>query len=733
MTTPTNSLRGDLRRTPLLLLILVATSVTPLAAAAPPPPGASGASGQLDSYDARITDDDRSHWAFQPVHRPPLPEVANRWWCRNPIDRFVLGRLEANGVTPAPPAGTRALMRRLFLDVTGLPPTPEEQEAFLHADGTTPDAVERLVDDLLNRPAYGERWGRRWLDLVRYAETNGYERDATKPFAWRYRDYVIRNLNADKPFDRFVVEQLAGDELPAGEITAETLVATGFFRLGPWDDEPADPRQDRSDQLDDLVATTSQVFLGLTLACARCHNHKFEPLTMHDYYRMVAVFDPLQRPRKGRTERALPIGNAESLTAQSRRDAQIAPLEEELASARKAIASVRDRDQQQPENLRRIRELEQSIERLRRESPELPLGYFLHEPSPVPPETHLLLRGQAINPGPVVGPGVPAVLVAAQPAFPAEAASGVSTSRRRLALAHWLTTPGNPLTARVIVNRVWQGHFGVGLVRTPSDFGVMGEPPTHPELLDWLASWFVAEGWSLKKLHRLILTSATYRMSTRNSPGSAANDPENPLLARRPYRRLEVEVICDAMLAASGELNREMYGPSMYPFIPPEALLGHSDPDKVWKPSNEVAASRRSIYAFLKRSLVVPLFELLDLCDTARSAATRSVTSVPTQALTQLNGDFVNRQARHLAERLRREAGPAPEDQLERAFLLTMARPPTDVERTAMLGYLESEATERLAEARMEDRIEDTARARHEALVECCRAILNANEFVYPD
>ncbi len=270
----------------------------------------------LARYDALIKPADRQHWSFQPVRQPAVPLVQDRAWVRNPIDQFVLAKLEAQGWKPAPAAEPRALLRRIYLDLTGLPPTPAEQESFL--TDPSPRAFDRLVHELLSRPTYGERWARHWLDLVRYAETNGYERDATKPHVWRYRDYVIRAINDDKPFDRFLLEQLAGDELPDAD--AETLVASGYYRLGPWDDEPADPQEDRYDQLDDLIHTTSQVFLGLTLACARCHNHKFEPLTMHDYYRMVAIFDPLQRPRKGRLELGLPIGTRSALQAQSERD-----------------------------------------------------------------------------------------------------------------------------------------------------------------------------------------------------------------------------------------------------------------------------------------------------------------------------------------------------------------------------------------------------------------------------
>jgi hypothetical protein len=645
------------------------------------PPRPSKNPTDLAGYDALITPEDRGHWAFQPVKAPPVPAVKSSSWARNPIDRFVLAKQEEQNLLPAPAAEPQALVRRLFLDLIGLPPTPDECSSFVDDFARSPDTVEKLVDNLLARPAYGERWARHWLDLVRYAESNGYERDAAKPFAWRYRDYVIRSFNADKSFDRFVLEQIAGDELPEGNHTPENLVATGYYRLGPWDDEPADPKQDRYDQLDDLVNTTSEVFLGLTLGCARCHNHKFEPLSMHDYYRMVAIFEPLKRPVDGRTERTLPIGTAAQIAAGAR-------------------------------------QLEQ--------------GYFLNEPSPKAPVSRLLYRGQAANPGPEVGPGVPAVTVANQPHFPTPP-KGAKSTLRRLTLARWLTDPKNPLTARVIVNRVWQYHFGFGLVRTSSDFGTVGEPPTHPELLDWLARWFVEHGGSFKALHRLILASSTYRLSTRGDARQASVDPENRLLCRMPYRRLEVEVIRDAMLAASGELNRQMYGPSMYPAIPAAALAGSSDPDKIWPQFDERAASRRTIYAFVKRSLIVPMLEVLDFCDTARSAARRGITSVPTQALTLLNGDFVNLQARRLADRLERDAGHDPVGQIEQAYELSLCRSPREAERSALLAFLDREARARQAEAALTGTPPTKAQARHEALVQLCRAIFNANEFVYPD
>ncbi|MCI0456090.1 MAG: DUF1549 and DUF1553 domain-containing protein [Gemmataceae bacterium] len=684
-----------LHRWPLLLVLVLTVPAAP----------ADTKSDTIDlaRFDRQIKPSDRRHWAYQPVKPQPVPAVKDTAWVRNPIDAFVLAKLEAKGWKPAPVVEPRALLRRIHLDLIGLPPTPQEQEALLN--DRSPDALARVVDRLLANPHYGERWGRHWLDLARYAETNGYERDATRPHVWRYRDYVIRAFNQDKPFDRFILEQLAGDELP--DSNAETLIATGFHRLGPWDDEPADPQEDRFDQLDDMVNTTSLTFLGLTLSCARCHDHKFEALTMHDYYRLVAVFNPLRRPTLGRFDIDLPAGTRPELDLLARHDRAITTLKH-VAPAHPALAAL----------------ALPAAAALRQHAPNLPRGYFLHEPSPRSPDTHLLIRGKAARPGPKVEPGLPAVLVRAQPEFPPP---GERTSLRRLTLARWIASPENPLTARVIVNRVWQWHFGEGLVRTPSDFGTMGDAPSHPELLDWLAGWFVREGWSLKKLHRLILASNTYRMSKRQNAEYAKTDPDNRLLWRFPYRRLEVEAIRDSMLAASGKLNRQMYGPSMYPFVPKAALASHSDPDKIWPQFNERDASRRTVYAFIKRSMVVPLLEVLDLCDTARPADRRLVTTVAPQALTLFNGDFVNRQARHLAERLRSEAGEDPGRQIGRAFVLALCRPPSASERAALLGFLEREATNLTREAVA------PAEARRRALEQACRVILNLNEFVYPD
>ena len=709
--------------------------------------------------------DPKRHWAFLPVREPRLPDVKNREWIRNPIDRFILAKLEEKNWSPSPDASPRALLRRTYLDLTGLPPALSEQEKFL--SDSSPDRLPHLGAELLSRPAYGERWGRYWLDLVRYAESNGYERDGTKPHAWRYRDYVIDSFNRDKPYDRFILEQLAGDELP--DASAETLTAAGYYRLGPWDDEPADPAQDRFDQLDDIVRTTSQVFLGVTLGCARCHDHKFDPLTAKDYYSMVAILNPLQRPQDGRSDLDLPAGSRAEFEAVAARDGNLALRQQKIESLRadarsaflqsgksrlpqaaieafrteaknqsgeqKALAAQHEKDLAAelaaaiPQEIRTtIAQLEREIERLKLETPDLPRSYFLHEPSPVPPKTHLLVRGRASNPGPEVEPAVPAVLASLPIQF---LGPDQHTTRQRLSLARWIASPENPLTARVIVNRVWQFHFGEGLVSTPSDFGAMGSPPTHPELLEWLAHWFSHEGgWSLKRLHELILASHTYRMSKGWNEACGQTDPENKWLWRFPYRRLEVEAIRDSMLAVSGQLNTRMHGPSVYPFIPKEALEGHSDPAKAWEPFREKEASRRTIYAFVKRSLVIPLLEVLDVCDNTQSTDKRSVTSIAPQALTLFNGDFVNRQAAHLAHRLVKERGEDPAQQIEHAYRLLLCRPPTEREVTSMMQFLHREADPLRRESKAGA---SEIQARTEALQQMCRVLFNLNEFVYPD
>ncbi len=632
------------------------------------------------------------HWAFQPVRRPSPPTVATPGWARNPIDAFVLAQCEAHGLKPAPEAGFAALLRRVHLDLTGLPPTPAEQETFLRDPSDA--ALDRVIEELLARPAYGQRWARHWLDVVRYADSNGYERDAEKPMVWRYRDYVIDAFNKDKPYDRFLTEQLAGDEVP--DASSETVLATGYLRLGNWDDEPADPATDRYDQLDDIVSTTSQAFLGLTLGCARCHDHKFEPLTTRDYYSMVSVFAPLNRPQNGRTELTRPAGPP-------------ARIEEYQRLQREADQKAKTTESSDGIGHPRVQE------RLKSFNAEYPEGYFLYEPAGLAPVSHVLLRGNPSRPGDRVEPAVPAVLVRQQPMFPKP---DPWTSHRRLGLAQWIASPSNPLTARVLVNRVWQQHFGVGLVRTANDFGTMGEPPSQPELLDWLSDWFVHEGgWSVKALHRMILGSRTWRLSRSARAEAVAADLDNRWLSHQSYRRLEVEALRDSILAVSGRLDLRMGGRGVFLPIPSAALEANTDRDSIWTAAGEAETSRRTVYAFIKRGLVVPLLEVLDLCDTVSSAPRRQVTTVAPQALTLFNGEFVHLQARHFAERLKREAGSDPVRQVDLAVRLTLCRPPNATERRTLMEFLGP------ASGMNPD----------QGLEQVCRVLFNLNEFAYPE
>ena len=700
------------------------------------------ADGAKFPADEPIAAKPEEHWSFQPITRPTVPKVKAAKWPRNPIDHFILAKLEAKGWSPNTDAAPMQLLRRAHLDLIGLPPTLAEQKAFQK----DPD-LPRLIDNLLARKGYGERYARHWLDVARYADSNGYERDGAKPEVWRYRDYVIRALNADKPFNQFITEQLAGDEMD-GANTA-SVIATGFNRLGPWDDEPADFAVDRFDQLDDIVNTTSQAFLGLTMGCARCHDHKFDPLLQTDYYSMVAIFNPLKRPQSGRTEKT-------RYAAPPARTAALEARDKAIANERAAIKVIRDNftiqflrdnrsklpaavqlalliqpakrndaqkklaadnaekiaaevDAASPKELKtKIEVLEATIAKLRVDTPDAPRGYFLYEPSPKAPVTMLLKRGSPKAPGAVVPAAVPVVLTKAQPEFLAPTAH---TSRRRLTLAQWIARADNPLTARVIVNRAWQWHFGHGLVRTPNDFGLLGEAPTHPALLDWLAHWFAKDAnWSLKKLHRLIMTSRAWQMSREPRAAQVADDPDNRLLWRMPYRRLEVEAIRDAMLHVSGRLDRKMFGPPMHPYVPRDALLNHADKESIWPKFNEAAASRRTVYAYVKRSLLIPMLEVLDLCDTTQTSPQRGVTTVPTQALTLYNGHFAMRQAKHFAARLTSEAGADSDKQITLAWQLALSREPTATERAAAKKFLQQEN-----------------------LTQLCRVIFNLNEFVYPD
>jgi hypothetical protein len=586
-------------------------------------------------------------WSLHPVVRPPIPAVKHHGWCRSPVDSFILVRLEAEGLQPARKADRVALIRRLTYDLTGLPPTPQEVDAFI-VDRSA-DACERLVDRLLASPHYGEKWGRHWLDLVRYAETDGYERDSAKPFAWRYRDYVIDAFNDDMPYDQFVCEQLAGDEIETNSPAA--LIATGYYRLGIWDDEPADRPLARYDGLDGIISTTGQVFLGISVNCARCHDHKVDPIPQRDYYRFLAFFQDIVDPNGKNLKKA--------------RGANGAPID---------VMCVAERGQR---------------------------------------ETHILLRGNPSLRGDKVEPGVPEILDAA-------AASFANGPGKRRALAGWLTDRRNPRTARVLANRIWQYHFGRGIVPTPNDFGGLGEPASHPELLDWLAAELMDGEWRLKPIHRTILLSSAYRMASTASPASLAADPANRWLWRFPMRRLTAEELRDSILAASGMLSLKARGPSVCPPIPNEVLAGQSVPGKGWTTSPLTEATRRSIYVHVKRSLVVPILATHDVADTDLSCPVRYTTTVPTQALGLLNGSFTNEQATCFARRLSQELPRNLAGQVRRALRLTTARDPGDDEvrdDVAFIGKLVRQSHLDL----------------DSALKQYCLLTLNANAFLYLD
>jgi hypothetical protein len=611
----------------------------------------------------------RDWWSLQPVKRPPVPARREPKASANPIDAFIQARLPRNW-QPAPPADRRTLIRRVYFDLLGLPPTYDEVEAF--ASDKDERAYEKLIDKLLASPHYGERWGRYWLDVARFAETCGYERDQVKPDVWKYRDWVIKAFNDDMPYNRFVLEQLAGDELP--DASAATAVATGFIRLGTWNDEPNDANEYKYDRLEDMIGATSTAFLALTVKCARCHDHKFDAIRQTDYYRMAGAFwagfiEPGPREHLGGPD-AKALGHA-------------------------GVFGWTDRGRD------------------------------------VPP-LKLLKKGDPNRPGAVVEPGhLSAIPALDKPLTPPPA--GAKTTTRRLQLAQWIVDPKNPLTARVWVNRVWQYHFGSGLVRTPDNFGFTGEKPTHPELLDWLASELVSPSggrkppvpaWSTKHLHKLILLSATYRQSSLHPKQDdyAKADAGNRLWWRAERRRLDAEALRDALLAAGGNLKLDKVGgPSFAPDIPTDALEGLSMKGAAWKASPAAEQGRRSVYIFAKRGLLPPLLTTFDLPDTTLPSCQRDVTTVPTQSLALLNNPFVHEQSSALAKRIGTKI--ERKEQVTRAWRLALGRDPREAEVTAALAHLEKQA------ARFAKRPDPAL----DALASLCHVLLNTNEFMYVD
>jgi mono/diheme cytochrome c family protein len=864
-----------------------------------PPEGPRLTAAQIDSITRWINEGAKwkEHWAFRPLERPPVPPVEQS---TNPIDAFIRSGLVRRNLPVPPPAEKLQLLRRATYDITGLPPTEQDTRDFL-AD-TSPGAWERVVDRLLASPHYGEKWARHWLDLVRYADTNSFERDGAKPHSWRYRDYVIRSLNDDKPYDQFVIEQLAGDELP--DPSPDALIATGFYRLGIWDDEPADREQARYDWFDDIVATTGQAFLGLTINCARCHDHKIDPLTQRDYYSLLAFFHNITPMGNGgnQVERMVFADEA----ARRAYEAKVADLDRRRDAAQQAVAEIENRfrdafvrqsavsggdlddltfrfyrdtwerlpdfDALKPEDVGAVasnlfditvapslrpdsfgyvfegflkvpadgdytftidsddgsrlvidgrevliydgihgtgspktvtvplragrlpirldyfqwlhgkglilawagpgfpsRPLSHSgkadpeatlklaeaikqhgaeilgpdakrdydarvkaLDALKREQVPVDRALVVSERGPKAPETYVFYRGNPhADPKPenLVEPAFPAVLKAPAPVI-ASPSDGRSTGRRT-ALAKWIASPDNPLTARVLVNRVWQHHFGRGLVRSPNNFGFAGDPPTHPELLDWLATEFVALDWRLKPLHKLILTSEAYRAASTGSPAALAQDPLNDSFWRFDMRRLTAEEIRDSIHVASGAFNPKMFGPGVYPDIPKEVMAGQSQPGAGWGTSPPEEQARRSIYTHVKRSLLTPILADFDVADTDTSCPVRFVTTQPTQALGMMNGEFLHRQARVFAERVQRDVlarSTQPENatdentaaKVRRALEIALTRPATDGEVADGVKLV--------------DTLEDQDGVGPSRAFELyCLMVLNLNEFAYLD
>ena len=756
---------------------------------------AEGAEWSAASAAVRKSDDEEpTWWAFQaPVDRTP-PEAPDPRWNRTAIDRFVHAKLAEQGLQPAPPADKRTLIRRVYLDLIGLPPNPDEVAEFM-AD-SSPDAFERVVERLLASPRYGERWGRHWLDVARYADSAGYEHDFDYPNAWRYRDYVIRSFNDDKPYDRFVREQLAGDELPDADFDA--LIATGFHRIGPrvLYREKDNPDY-RYNYLDDMIQTTSRAFLGLSVECARCHDHKFDPIQQLDYYRMLAIFFPHIRYD-------FPLASDEEIAEYERRKAdvegRIAPLRERigeieepyreasfqqklnefpediqiavrtpeeqrtegqklLAQQVRTIRGTASKERMTSEDRAEVVRLEGEVKALREQMPEpLPTtmgirdGDYRSAPDGAgdevqpgkgnrinyqnvgpwipteqtayePPTAHLLSMGDYRSPGDAVEPGLLSALATPADFRPEPPGNGRVSTGRRLALANWIVSEDNPLTARVMANRVWQHHFGEGIVATPSNFGKMGLRPTHPELLDHLALEFVRSGWSVKSLHRKIVATETYRMaSAHDDPAAREADPDNRLLWKYPRRRLEGEIIRDLALAVAGNLNGEVGGEPFFPPIPEKVRASYLNGR--WEMTEQSPPVwRRSVYSYYKRGLRFPLLEVFDLPNPNVTCERRATTTVPTQALTLLNNEFVLEQAGRFAARVRSDAGAEARAQVRRLYEIALSRPPSEVELEGNLAFLA-----RQKDYHATQRADDPALA---ALTDLCDVVLNLNEMVY--
>ncbi len=694
-----------------------------------------------------------SLWSLRPIDRSEPPTIGQPSWARNAIDNFVLARLEREGIVPSDAAERRTLIRRASLDLTGLLPSPEAVRAFVEDDG--PDAYARLVNGLLDSPHYGERWGRHWLDIARYADTNGYSIDGPRSI-WPYRDWVIRALNSNMPFDRFVVEQVAGDLLP--DPTREQLIATGFHRNTMVNQEGGiDFEQYRVEAVVDRVRTTGAAFLGLTLACARCHDHKFDPISQREFYGLFAFFNNVDElggnlgeveGRSRMMEPILELADPELLAGRDRVKARLAELRKELDALGAELEADWDRritsaDTDALLRARKIAETDpaerssvedavlerffaehvpeyeakqEEIKRAGKELPEVPWTMVMRD-LPEARESYLHVQGDFTRRGEAVTPGTPAVLPSMAPGLP----------KNRLGLARWLVADDNPLTPRVTMNRVWQRYFGLGLVETENDFGTQGNEPSHPRLLDWLASEFVASGWDLKHMHRLIVNSATYRQSSRHRPDAAETDTGNRLLARQNRFRLEAEIVRDAALSAAALLTPTVGGPSVYP-PQPDGAGQFTQVDRNWTADTGPGRFRRGMYTYFIRSAAHPGLILFDAPIAQESVTRRNRSNTPLQALTLLNDSSQTEFATALARRVRAHS-PSRDERIRRAFEICLARPPRPAEHERierLLGQMAdafASDPDALAESGADS-------SRGAAWTAVARVMLNLDEFV---
>ncbi|CAN5882270.1 DUF1553 domain-containing protein [soil metagenome] len=675
------------------------------------------------------------HWAFRPPSRPDLPTVEAEDRVQNPIDRFILAPLERDGIAPSDEADKVSLIRRVCLDVTGLPPTPEQVAAFL--DDDRPDAFERLVDSLLASPHYGERWGRLWLDAARYADSNGYSIDAPREI-WPYRDWVINALNNDLPFDDFAVDQLAGDLRP--DATLENRVATGFHRNTQINQEGGIDREEfRVMSVIDRVNTTSTVFMGLTVGCAQCHDHKYDPISQQEYYELFAFLNNVDEP-------TLPVASPEDVEKQEEIARRVADYlggietdpallqeqkaweggldmagrqaqSQEVREAFDTVFKVRSTALNRPAFAAYIEQAEtpsakehrEALAQIQAELPKIASTMVVRERRE-PRETYLLVMGDYTRPGDRVEPAVPSIL----PPLEVEP----DRAPNRLDLARWLVSPEHPLTARVTVNRLWQAYFGRGLVETDDDFGLQGTPPSHPDLLDWLATEFVEQAWSLKAMHRLILTSATYRQGSHLRSDLAEIDPENRRLARQSRLRLEAELIRDSALVVSGLFHAEIGGPSVFP-PQPDGVMNLGQMRRQWKADTDANRYRRGMYTYFWRATPHPLLVGFDAPDASLACTRRVRSNTPLQALMLLNDQAFFEFAQALASRVLEEGPSEDAGRLDLAFQLCLARLPEPVERARLQELLDQQRARSPA-----------GEAEHSAWTLVARVLLNLDEFI---